>query len=170
MLISHIVPSFKCDSFISCKTNKLITGTRLKAAMYKIIWMALFLFMSSNATAVWTKIVDARDNTEGSNQGSLYSVYTDVDTMRNSNNLIKVWELYDYQKVQSGRYAKPFLSLKVRTEYDCSGERSRAHYVAIFSENMGKGNRGGEKEYVHNWESLEPDTVGEKLWRFACGK
>jgi hypothetical protein len=138
--------------------------------MYKIIWMMLLALMSSNATAVWTKIVDAKDTTEGPNHGSLYSVYTDVDTMRNTNDLIKVWELYDYQTAQWGQGIEPYLSLKVRTEYDCSEERSRSHYVALFSENMGKGNRGGEKEYVHNWESLELDTVGEKLWKFACGK
>lgn len=126
--------------------------------------------ISSNATAVWTKIVDARDTTEGPNQGSLYSIYTDVDTMRNTNDLIKVWELYDYRKAQWGQGIEPYLSLKVRTEYDCSEERSRTHYVSLFSGNMGKGNRGGEKEYVHNWELLEPDTVGKKLWEFSCGK
>jgi hypothetical protein len=130
----------------------------------------LLLLMSGNATAAWTKIVDAKDTTEGPNQGSLYSVYTDVETMRNSNDLIKVWELYDYRTAQWGQGIKPFLSLKVRTEYDCSGERSRTYYVALFTENMGKGNRGGEKEYVHAWESLELNTVGEKLWKFTCGK
>jgi hypothetical protein len=130
----------------------------------------LLLLMSGNATAAWTKIVDAKDTTEGPNQGSLYSVYADVETMLNSNDLIKVWELYDYRTAQWGQGIEPFLSLKVRTEYDCSGERSRTYYVALFSENMGKGNRGGEKEYVHDWESLELNTVGEKLWKFTCGK
>ena len=131
----------------------------------------LLALMSSNATAVWTKIVDAKDTTTGGpNHGSLYSVYTDVDTMRNTNDLIKVWELYDYQTAQWGQGIEPYLSLKVHTEYDCSEGRSRTHYVAFFSGNMGKGNRDGEKEYVHNWELLEPDTVGERLWKFSCGK
>jgi hypothetical protein len=138
--------------------------------LYKVIWMMLLVLMNSNVTAGWTKIVDAKDTTEGPNHGSLYSVYADLDTMRNSNDSIKIWELYDYQAVQWGEGIKPYLSLKVRTEYDCSGGRSREHYVSIFSENMGKGNRGGEKEYVHSWASLEPDTVGTKLWKFACGK
>jgi hypothetical protein len=140
--------------------------------MHKVILMMLLAVISSSATAVWTKIVDAKDNTDGPNQGSLYSVFVDRDTMRNSNDLIKIWELYNYQTVQQGDGVTPYLSLKVRTEYDCSRERSREHYVAIFSENMGKGKRGGEKEYVHRWASVsvEPDTVGTRLWKFACGR
>lgn len=138
--------------------------------MYKMILIALLVLLNGNAAAMWTKIVDAKDTTEGPNQGSIYSVYTNVDTMRNTNDTIKVWELYDYRKTQWGKGIEPYLSLKVHTEYDCSTERSRAHYVAIFSKNMGKGNRGGIKEHIHNWESLEPDTVGEKLWKFVCGK
>lgn len=138
--------------------------------MYKIIWMMFLVLMSSNVAAVWTKIVEAKDTTEGPNQGSQYSVYIDVDSMRNTDDLIKVWELYDYRSAQWGQGIEPYLSLKVRTEYDCSEERSRTHYVALFSGNMGKGNRGGEKEYVHKWEALELDTIGEKLWKFSCGK
>ena len=138
--------------------------------MYKIILVMFLVLVSINATAAWTKIVEAEDTTEGPNQGSQYSVYIDVDNMRNTDNLIKVWELYDYRSTQWGQGIEPYLSLKVRTEYDCSAERSRTHYVALFSGNMGQGNRGGEKEYVHSWESLELDTIGEKLWKFSCGK
>lgn len=138
--------------------------------MHKVILMMLFAAMSSSATATWTKIVDAKDNTNGPNQGSLFSVFVDLDTMHNFNDSIKVWELYNYQSVQKGNGNSSYLSLKVHTEYDCSGERSREHYVAIFSKNMGKGKRGGEKEYVHNWTLLEPDTVGRRLWELTCGK
>lgn len=138
--------------------------------MHKVILMMLLAVISSSATAAWTKIVDAKDNTDGPNHGSLYSVYVDLDTMHNSYDSIKVWELYNYQTVQRGEGTKPYLSLKVHTEYDCSGERSREHYVAIFSENMGKGKRGGEKEYVHSWTSVEPNTVGTRLWKFVCGR
>jgi hypothetical protein len=140
--------------------------------MHKVILMMLLAVISSSATAAWTKIGDAKDNTDGPNHGSFYSVYVDVGTMYNSNNSIKIWELYNYQTVQKGDGVNPYLSLKVRTEYDCSRERSREHYVAIFSENMGKGKRGGEKQYVQSWASVsvEPDTVGTRLWKFACGR
>ncbi len=138
--------------------------------MYKVILIMLLAAISSSATATWTKIVDAKDNTNGPNQGSLFSVFVDLDTMHNFNDSIKVWELYNYQTVQKGNSPNPYLSLKVHTEYDCSGRRSREHYVAIFSENMGTGKRGGEKEYVHNWTLLEPDTVGRKLWELTCGR
>lgn len=138
--------------------------------MYKIIWMMLLILMSGNATAGWTRIMDAKDLTEGPNHGALFSVYTDIGTMHNSNDLIKVWELYDYRFIQSGKDTKPYLSLLARTEYDCSGERSREHYVAIFSENMGKGDRGGDKEYIHSWELMVPGTVGMELLKFVCGK
>ena len=135
--------------------------------MYKIIWMMLLVLINGNAIAGWTKIMDA---TEGSDQGVFFSVYTDIDTMHNSNDVIKVWELYDYKTVQSEKDTKPYLSLMARTEYDCSKERSREHYIAIFSENMGKGNRGGNADHIHSWESLVPGTVGMELLKFVCGK
>ncbi len=74
--------------------------------MHKVILMMLLAVISSSATAAWTKIVDAKDNTDDPNQG-----------------------IYNYQTVQQGDGVTPYLSLKVRTEYDCSRERSREHYV-----------------------------------------
>ena len=127
----------------------------------------LLVLVNGNAIAGWTKMMDA---TEGSDQGTFFSVYTDVDTMHNSDDLIKVWELYDYRTVQSEKDIKPYLSLMVRTEYDCSKERSREHYIAVFSKNMGKGDRRGDEEHIRSWELLVPGTVGMELLKFVCGK
>jgi len=56
--------------------------------MYKNIWMMLHVLVNGNAIAGWTKMMDA---IEGSDQGTFFGVYTDVDTMHNSDDLIKVW-------------------------------------------------------------------------------
>ncbi len=80
--------------------------------MHKVILMMLLAVISSSATAAWTKIVDAKDNTDGPNQGSLYSVYVDRDTMRNSNDFNKNMGIIQLPNSSARRWCHPIFVIK----------------------------------------------------------
>ena len=62
-----------------------------------------------------------------------------------------------------------YASIKEQSEYNCKEEQSSILYQVLFSENMGKGKRITKRD-PEEWGPIEPNTVGVKTWKFACGK
>ena len=95
--------------------------------------------------------------------------YVDRASIRRNGNLVKMWGLSDFKRVQTvSGYS--YLSEKTELEIDCKEVRLRMGAFTWFAEQMGNGkvvnlNGGGGK-----WDPIQPDSIGETLWEIACGK
>ena len=126
--------------------------------MHKAILMMLLAAVSSSAKAEWVEIGTTNKST----------VYADPTTIRKLGNKVKMWALLDYSTAQEAG-SKPYMSVRIQNEYNCKEETDRQIYATTFSGNMAGGhtiNRQGGKK----WEPVAPRTIGETLWKFACGK
>ncbi|MEI6067967.1 MAG: surface-adhesin E family protein [Methylococcaceae bacterium] len=129
--------------------------------MKKLIPMLLLVGMSTNVFAEWTNI--------GGNDNQGMNAYVDITTIRKHGNLVKIWYLTDYKKNQTFQELK-YLSSKSQREYDCKEEQSRGVAFSWFSGNMGDGGvvySGGTEG--RQWEPVQPESVGETLFKVACG-
>ena len=97
-----------------------------------------------------------------------YTVYVDPDTIRRKGDLVKVWALTDYTTRQTVA-DRSFLSSKAQNEFDCAEERQRELAVTWFSGKMGNGNGVWNNSDETNWRPVAPGSVGDGVWKFACG-
>ncbi len=128
--------------------------------MRKAILMMLLAVASSSAVAAWVKV--------GGNDTAAF--FADPATIRRAGDTVKMWHLYDYKTVRAPEGIKPYISIRVQSEFDCKGERARLLSGSFHSGNMA----GGEIVYKGSdpgsWAPVPPHTTNETLWKFACGK
>ncbi len=126
--------------------------------MKKLLLTLILAVVSSSAMAEWVKV----------SEDKLVTVYADPTTIRKIGDKVKMWALWDYSTAQEGD-SKPYMSVRIQNEYNCKEETDRQIYATTFSGNMLEGNtidtQGGR-----DWEPIAPRTIGETLWKFACGK
>jgi len=129
--------------------------------MKRLIVMTLLVLSSSPAYAEWIKVSDSDE--------AGMTVYVDPATIRRTRNLVKMWQFYDYKTVQTvGGIG--FLTVKEQWEFDCAEERRRVLALTEFSGNMGSGTVVYTNSEVGKWQPVAPSSIGQLLWKFACGK
>ena len=123
--------------------------------------MALVLVVASGgALAGWQELDQSQNSV----------VFSDPATVRRVGNFVKMWHMYDFSELQQSG-AIQYLSIKSQMEYDCKTEQRRPIFFATFSGNMGDGSQvSSENTPKSQWEPVMPGTMGESLWKFACGK
>ena len=97
------------------------------------------------------------------------TVYVDRDTILRKENLVKMWQLYDYKTVQTVA-GDSLLSIQRHNEYDCTGERTRMLAYTWFSSNMGRGRVVYKTAEEQPWAPVVPRSIDQALWKVACGK
>ena len=95
------------------------------------------------------------------------TIYMETDTIRRKGDLVKVWELLDYNTTQ-GEAGLPHLSVKVQFEYDCAEERHRVLAIRQYSDNMGRGKVVLSNSDEDKWIPVAPETIEQSLWTVAC--
>jgi hypothetical protein len=133
--------------------------------MARFILLTLILLVLNNSSPVYAEWV-LTVFVEG--KGGI-TVYVDPATIRRKGELVKMWHLYDFKVVQT-RENISLLSLKEQREYDCAEERQRSLAITSFSGNMGRGNVVHINSDEEKWESVEPSSLGNTLWKVACKK
>src|SRR5215210_2302731 len=102
----------------------------------------LVLFMlSTSAGAEWTRV----------SHSDKLSSYADLDTVKKTGDMVRMWGLRDYKTTQRLTTGQGFLSAKSEWEYDCDGERLRVLYTSSHSRNMGRGRTIGVEKDVRTW-------------------
>jgi hypothetical protein len=120
--------------------------------------MILLAVVSSSAAAEWVKVsVSAAGNT-----------YVDTATILKAGDKVKMWKLMDYKIVADPN--SPYKSVKRQYEYDCKGKLRRLLFASSFSDRMGKGEILTTVDEPANWMPIVRGSVGEILWKVACGK
>lgn len=140
--------------------------------MRKLAWMLLFAVAGNCQAAEWADW-PVRGNTLGEwiavERRENLVVYANADTIRKSNDGVQMWGLTDFSS-DSGAPVKGVRSLKSEREYDCNRQQMRVLYISRHSGNMGAGDIIGSDSNSGGWQPVMLGTIGERLWRIACGK
>ncbi len=107
----------------------------------------------------------------------LQTVYVDPDTMRREGNLVSLWQLIDFKRMQGNAGMGPlgfgphrFLSTKTHKQFDCAAKGVRLLAFTEFSRRMGTGIAANGYVDTGNWLPVEPASINQALWEVACGK
>ena len=141
--------------------------------MKRLLLITLLLLSSGSAYGEWVKAIGDGEK-EVAGEPVKYTMYVDrfidPDTIRHKESLVKRWELFDFNRVQTFG-GKSYLSKTLLAEYDCAEEQHRFLAVAYYSLEMGQGVVVYKNEHQPSrWMPVMPDTVGQALWKLACGK
>jgi len=80
--------------------------------------LALITLLVVSSGAAYAEWVDV---SSGESYGG-FTMYTDPDTIRRKEELVRMWQLHDYKTVQT-EASHSFLSLKAQSEFDCPETR-----------------------------------------------
>ena len=147
------------DRTRKCRRNTVEDSVR-EEMMKRLV---LGLMLGLTATAALAEWSPASDNDE-------FILYIDIATIRRNGNLVKMWELMDYKTMKKSVSGPFYLSSKIQSEYDCKGEGVRILAYSLFRGKMGNGNVVVSDSDGGKWEPIRPGSVGETLWKIACGK
>jgi hypothetical protein len=131
--------------------------------MLRLLLTSLLMILSGGPVyAEWVEVVSSRGN-------GGYTVYANTDFIRRTGDVVKWWEMFDYKTVQTSKGISR-LSTKILSEYDCGEGRFRMLTLTHFTGNMGSGEMAFTGSGESKWEPVEPDSVGETMWKLVCSK
>jgi len=130
--------------------------------MRKMILMMLLATVNNNAMAEWVQI--------GGYGG--VAIYTDPSNIIKEGNIVRMWNVYNYNVAQRGSGGKVYLSVEEQEQFDCKEKQMRSLYFSYRSGNMGEGEPVYSKSFSSDikWDPIEPNSTGEHLFKFACSK
>ena len=129
--------------------------------MRKAILTMLLAVVSGGAMAEWTKIVNL----------SAGSLYADDATIRQDGNMVSMVTLYDLKRpVISETNGKPYVSQKVRNEFDCKQELWRMLEYSWYTGKMGEGQMIESFSESYKFRPIPSGGAVEMLWKHACGR
>lgn len=102
----------------------------------------------------------------------LQTVYIDRTTVHREGHVVVLSALVDWKAMQGGRTPARFFSTTLTKHVDCAEKLVRTVAAADFYGRMGTGEMiggGGPLDEGH-WAAVEPGTINEGVWAFACGK
>ncbi|MCG6934219.1 MAG: hypothetical protein LJE57_11325 [Gallionella sp.] len=158
--------------------DRRITILKSGKSMLKIILVLLLSLASTSAIAEWLKVsaIHSQDSPE------IQIAYTDPATIHKDGNLVTMMVLVDHQSGLSKEAERRLDSLfsgfkkdiikswKVQDEFDCKADRLRMLSYTAYTEHMGNGEIVPSNVVTGEWEPVLPGSIGEALWKFACGK
>lgn len=118
--------------------------------------LAALMLAVTPAYADWTQVVATKRST----------FYVDPDTFRKAGNFVRAWTLMDnkFRPVGGAR------SVLARREFDCSNSRYSFRGVTQYAEPMAAGKVIESTDKISEWFAVVPNTVGDRLFKFVCGK
>lgn len=114
------------------------------------------LLVTSSAWAKWVKVAETADA----------NFYIDPASIRKEGNMRKVWEIQDFNKRDdAGR-----MSRRIKSEYDCKGERHRDLAISTHSESMAGGGTIYSGSGINPWSEIPPGSASEAILEAVCAK
>src|SRR5262245_21750804 len=125
-------------------------------------WLLITLLTLSSGPAYgeWVAIGSTDDG---------MTAYANPDTIRRKEDTVKIWVIFDFKTTQT-LTGHLILSSKGEEEYDCNVKRRRVLTSSGFSGNMGGGKVVWRNSDETKWEPVVPESIGQTLWEFTCGK
>ena len=133
--------------------------------MQKIL-VLLLLMLSTSVMAEWTPVT----------RTLAFISYSDKSSKIRSGDMVRIWEMVDYDFSQPTSSGREYLSKKIQTEYDCTNRRTRFLTLIFYSLNRGYGDvvsmydSNSSWTSIFSWASVAPGTTTSELMKFACRK
>jgi hypothetical protein len=124
----------------------------------KFLLLPILLLATGSAWAEWEKIAANNDAT----------FYVDRATLRKDGNLRRMWSIQNLkQRNKDGE-----ISRRIRYEYDCKGERSRALALSTHTEPMADGKTlfSSSGDLNDPWNDIPPESAGERILKIVCAQ
>ncbi len=128
--------------------------------MQRLIISLMLLVTATAANAEWTLVDSSAELVQ----------YVDRTTVQRKGNFAKVWNLRDLKKSSKNYQGNYYFSQKALEEYDCVGNKIRLISLVQYGQKMGGGTVVDFQNGTSPWIPVVPQTVGETLWKIACGK
>lgn len=125
---------------------------RLKLATF------LLVFVATTAGAEWMPLPGNED----------LDVFVDPGTRIREGDTVRLMALFNYKK-PGYAHGKRYLSSLMQDEYDCAEEKRRRLFLSAHTEPMAQGKIILRNTAPGDWKPVVPETVGERLWKTACG-
>jgi hypothetical protein len=129
--------------------------------MRQLIVVMLLMLSCGPAYGEWVEV--------SVNKMAGVNAYADPDTIRRKGDLVKMSSLFDLRTTQMGR-VNSYSSIEAQQAFDCAQDRSRALAYTKFAGNMGHGAEVYSVSVEQTWKPITPMSVGQELWKIACGK
>jgi hypothetical protein len=127
--------------------------------MLRSVLIVLLAGVSCNAAAEWIKI----------GTSDVMTVYADPATIRRAGDLAQMWDLFDFNAVQT-MDGWSFLSAKNWVEYDCKQARWRNLQISHYAAKKAGGKRVYNNSKPGEWEPVPMDSAIGTKWKLVCGK
>jgi hypothetical protein len=124
----------------------------------KLLITLLLAVLSTSAMAEWVPITD----------NDIATTYVDPTTIRKAGNKVKMWAMIDFKKKTED--FKGSLSQASQYEIDCQNETTTQLAWVWYSGNMRTGHVLHSDNKRGDASPNGPGTVGEFMWKIACGK
>jgi hypothetical protein len=129
-------------------------------ARFQYLIAILLTVLSTNALAEWTLIGGTDD----------FDHYVDKSTISKTDNIAKMWELYDYKSPQKKNFGT-YLSDVASEEYDCTESVSNMLTLTFYAKNMQQGEIvSRDRIDAKNWQYIVPGSRGETSLQIACSQ
>jgi hypothetical protein len=129
--------------------------------MSKIALLVLLFVVSGNAIAdEWVAV----------NHNEYATGYANPATIVKDGNISKMWSLVDFKTISKFIGGSPFMSVKLREEFDCKEKKLRTLVYSLHSEKMGEGEVIFSDSNLGKWELVLPESKMEEFLNIACGK
>jgi len=125
----------------------------MKTGKLRAAWILSLLVAATPAWANWMKVDEDDDR----------AIYIDLAGIVKNGNLRKVWKLQDLKK--EGSLGEK--SSRSYWEVDCAMQSARLLENSLYSGPMASGKILASKG-AGDWHNIEPRSVGEIIFRFAC--
>ena len=102
-----------------------------------------------------------------------FVTYAGPATLSRSGTTVRMSSVIDSTVVDDAASTRRRVSWKDTWEYDCQDGRQRPVQYTEYSGRMGTGDKMYSYSYTvgaHHWQFAKPGSVGEALWKIACGQ
>ena len=162
---------FACASHTSRRTLQENFHTQPLAYFVEFLVLVVLLFLNTVPVCAEWQAVE-KDYLVPGRQ----TVYVDPESIRREGHLVTLWQLIDFKWMQGNQGLGPlgfgphrFFSTKAHKQFDCAGKRLRLLAFTEFSQHMGTGIAAHGYVDKDNWLLVEPESINQALWEFACG-
>ena len=139
------------------------TGLSIQLGVVALLLM-LVAACSKPVATEWIPVKDATPTDR-------FVTYAAPSTLRTDGHTAKMWSLIDAPVSQEAVADRPRFSWIDEWEYDCQRKMLRPLYCREYAGKMGSGeNVYSQADPASPWMAVNPGSVGETLWKMACGK
>ena len=125
------------------------------------------MLVAAGSRPVATEWITVKETTSTNDR---FVTYAAPSTIRKTGTTVKMWSMMESMDIQGTPSDRPHFSWIDDWEYDCEGKRLRPLEFRAYSGKMGTGGNVLSQNSVELMMAVNPGSVGEALWKIACGK